>query len=571
MKINEIQEAARKYALQNAINFNGKTNLKAVIGKTIAGLKDKDIDPKLIIKVAKSVCEEINNLSKDEQIKQLNKISPELLKKEKKERHFSLPDLPNAKKGKVITRFPPEPNGYLHIGHAKAAIVDYEYAKTYDGKLILRFDDTNPENAEFEFYEAQKKDLKWLGINWDVEYNTSDNLETHYKLAEQLINQGDAYLCNCSSEQIKKGRFKGIECNCRSNDPELNIEIWKKILNLSAENYVLRLKAEMKSVNTAMRDPTLFRIINKPHPLHKDKYNLWPTYDFAGAIEDSISGVTHPFRTKEYELRDECYFYLLDKLKLRKPYLLEFARLSIEGMPVSKRKIKPLIDKGVVLGYDDIRLPTLRGLEKRGIKPKAIKQFIISQGISKVESNVSISLLESENRKLLDPDTKRYFFIKDPIKLIIVNAPKLKKSIRLHPKNQKLGTKKIETNNIFYIPKDDVKNLKIGSIFRLKDLFNVKVKKINEEIHAEYISDELIEDSTKIQWTTEEYIKMEIFIPKKLFINGKFNKNSLEIAKGFAEKEVEKLKTNDIIQFERFGFVRIEKNNNKIVGYFTHK
>ena len=298
MKTNEIREIAKKYALQNAINFKGKANPKAVAGKIIAELKDGNISPKEIFEIANKVCLEISKIPLEKQIKELENISPELLIKEKKIRDFSLPNLPNAEKEKVITRFPPEPNGYLHIGHAKAAIVDYEYSKKYNGKFILRFDDTNPENANLEFYESQKKDLKWLGIEWDIEYNTSDNLKTHYKFAEQLIIQNDAYLCNCSPDQIKKGRYNKISCKCRNNTPNENLSIWKQILNSSQHNYVLRLKGDMKSVNTAMRDPTLFRIINKTHPLHKDKYHVWPTYDFAGAVEDSISGVTHPFRTK---------------------------------------------------------------------------------------------------------------------------------------------------------------------------------------------------------------------------------------------------------------------------------
>ena len=571
MKTNEIREIAKKYALQNAINFKGKANPKAVAGKIIAELKDSKISPKEIFEIANKVCVEISKIPLEKQIKELENISPELLIKEKKIRDFSLPDLPNAEKGKVITRFPPEPNGYLHIGHAKAAIVDYEYSKKYNGKFILRFDDTNPENAHLEFYESQKKDLKWLGIEWDIEYNTSDNLETHYKLAEQLINQNDAYLCNCSPDQIKKGRFNKINCKCRDNTPNDNLSIWKQILDSSKHNYVLRLKGDMKSVNTAMRDPTLFRIINKTHPLHKDKFHLWPTYDFAGAVEDSISGVTHPFRTKEYELRDECYYYLLEKLNLRKPCLLEFARLSIEGMPVSKRKIKPLIDNKQVYGYDDIRLPTLRGLDKRGILPESIKNFIFSQGISKVESKTSFSMLEAENRKILDPITKRYFFVKDPIKLIVENAPKIKKLIKLHPKNKELGNRTIETNKIFYIPKEDIEKLQNGDIFRLKDLFNVKIKKINQEIEGEYVGDNLIANSAKIQWTTEKYIKINIQIPKILFIKDVYNDKSLENIEGFAEYGITDLNNNEIIQFERFGFVKIEKKNDKIMGYFTHK
>jgi len=571
MNIEIIKQTARKFSLQNAVQFNGKANVKAVIGKVIAALKQEGIPPKEIIPIVNSEVEIINKLSLNEQISELKKIAPELLIKEKKERDFSLPQLPNAEQQKVVTRFPPEPNGFLHIGHAKAVIVDFEYAKMYDGKFILRFDDTNPENAQIEFYDAQKKDLEWLGIEWDDEYNTSDNLNKHYELAEQLIKQGDAYVCQCSSEIIKDCRFKGIECECRNNPIENSLDTWKGMINSAIDGRILRLKGDMKCANTAMRDPSLFRIIEKPHPLHGDKYRVWPTYDFAGAIEDSISGVTHPFRTKEYELRDECYYKLLDLLKLRKPHLMEFSRLSIHGMPVSKRKIKPLIENGLVDGYDDIRLPTLRGLKKRGILPEAIKQFVFSQGISKVESTVDFSLLESDNRKILDPITKRLFFVENPVKLIIDNAPDVEKIIKLHPTNETLGSRKIKTNGEFFISKFDVNNIDIDEIFRLKDLYNVKIKEKNEIIVGEYLGDELISDTSKIQWTTNKFIRMKVFIPGLLFEKNEFNPNSLKEIKGFSEEEVVNLDSGEIVQFERFGFVRIEKKDKTFVGYFAHK
>lgn len=571
MSSEKIQKTARKFALQNAIQFNGKANEKSVVGKVIAAFKKEDLSPKDIIPVVSSAVEQVNRIPLSEQISELKKTAPELLQKEKKERDFSLPELPDAEKGKVVTRFPPEPNGYLHIGHAKASVVDYEYAKMYDGKFILRFDDTNPENAQLEFYDVQKEDLRWLGIEWDEEYHTSDHLEKHYKLAEKLIKQKDVYVCVCPPDAIKDGRFQGSECDCRDVSTEKNLYLWNDMISSSVEGAVLRLKGDMKSVNTAMRDPTLFRIIDKPHPLHGDKYRVWPTYDFAGAVEDSLSGVTHPFRTKEYELRDECYFRLLELLKLRKPHLMEFARLSIEGMPVSKRKIKPLIDKGIVSGYDDIRLPTLRGLKKRGILPETIKQFVFSQGISKAESSAAFSLVEAINRKLLDSAAKRYFFVQDPIKIVVENAPAMKKTISLHPTDEKLGSRVIKTGNIFFVPKTDMKNLNIGDIFRLKDLYNIMITKKNKEINAEYAGEKLIPDSAKIQWTAENFIKMIVFIPGILYQNDKYNPNSLEKVEGFAEDAVSQLETGEIVQFERFGFVRIERQNNNIIGYFAHK
>jgi glutamyl-tRNA synthetase len=571
MSNEKIRKTARIYALQNAVQFNGQANPKAVIGKVIAVLQKEGYSPKELIPVINTVTKEVNKLSFDDQKDELEKIAPELLIKEKKERDFSLPELPNAEKGKVVTRFPPEPNGYLHIGHAKAAIVDYEYSRMYNGKFILRFDDTNPENAHLEFYDAQKQDLLWLGLEWDEEYNTSDNIEKHYKLAEQLIKQEHAYVCTCDSSYIKECRFNGKECDCRCIDSGESLDIWKEMISSSIDGAILRMRGDMTCDNTAMRDPTLFRIIEKEHPLQGDKYRVWPTYDFSGAVEDSVSGVTHPFRTKEYELRDECYYKLIDLLGIKKPYLMEFARLSIEGMPVSKRKIKPLIEKGDVLGYDDIRLPTLRGLKKRGILPQAIKRFVLEQGISKVESTVTFGILEAANRKIIDPIAKRYFYVSNPIKLIVENAPQKKKVINFHPRDKNLGGRIIKTDNTFYVEKLDMKKLRIGDIFRLKDLYNVKIKEKNDKIVGDYSGDELIPDSLKIQWTTDKYVKLGVFVPHLLFTGGKFNKNSLEKINGYAEEAAAELKTDEIVQFERFGFVRIENIDNKIKGFFSHK
>lgn len=571
MVAKKIENIAHKYALQNAIQFDGKADVKAVIGKTIAVLKEDRFSPNDIIPIVRSVVDTVNCLSLEEQITELQNLAPELLIKEKKNKEIVLPSLPNAVRGKVVTRFPPEPNGFLHIGHAKAAIVDQEYARMYDGKLILRFDDTNPENAQLEFYNAQKEDLQWLGIEWDEEYNTSDHLEQHYKLAEQLISQGDAYVCKCPLEDIKHGRFYGKECMCRRTSCGENVDIWKDMISSSTiEGAILRLKGDLTCTNTAMRDPTLFRIIETEHPIQGSKYRVWPTYDFAGAIEDSLSGVTHPFRTKEYELRDECYFYILNLLNLRKPHLMEFSRLSIEGMPVSKRKIKPLIDTGKVTGYDDVRLPTLRGLRRRGILVETIKQFVISQGISKAESSVTFDQVEAINRKIIDSRAKRYFFVPQPVKLIVENAPTKTITLKLHP-TEKLGEKTITTNNTFFISDNDAQKLKIGDIFRLKDLYNVKIKEKNDKIIAEFAGENLLPDTDKIQWTTKNYVPFTVYRPHPLFINKKYNENSLEKIEGYAEEAIKGLKTDEIIQFERFAFVRIEKKDGNLIGFFTHK
>lgn len=571
MTTEKVLREARKFALQNAVQFHGKANEKAVAGKVIAALKKDGVSPTQILPVVSSVVQEVNRLSVEEQTAELEVLAPELLLKEKKERDFSLPDLPFAEKGKVVTRFPPEPNGYLHIGHAKAAVIDCEYARLYDGKFILRFDDTNPENAQLEFYEAQKEDLRWLGIEWDREYHTSDNIEMHYRLAEQLLHQGDVYICQCSSEAIKGGRFNSKACSCREeNTGEKALDLWREMLTAPEVGGILRLRGDMASENTAMRDPTLFRMIEQPHPLTDKKYHMWPTYDFAGAVEDSLSGVTHPFRTKEYELRDPVYFRILSVLKLRQPHLMEFSRLSIEGMPVSKRKIKPLIEKGLVSGFDDVRLPTLRGLKRRGIVPEAIKQFVLQQGFSKVESVVDFSLVESVNRKYLDPRVKRYYYVPNPVRLIIDDAPKKTVKLHLHP-DASMGERTIHTGATFYIPREDAQKMKTGDVFRLKGLYNVRITKTGEPMTGAYAGEELISETAKIQWVTDDHVPLKVIIPGLIFINETFNPDSLHEMHGYAEHAVSALPEGDIVQFERVGFVRLERQQKEFVGIFTHK
>ncbi len=571
MSAQSIQREARRFALQNAVLFDGKANEKAVVGKVIAALKKEGVSPAEIIPVVSQVVAQVNSMTLEDQLAELTTLSPELLQKEKKEKDFSLPPLPSAEKGQVVTRFPPEPNGYLHIGHAKAAIIDSEYAKMYDGKFILRFDDTNPENALIEFYDAQKEDLHWLGVEWDTEYHTSDHLQKHYTLAEQLINQKDAYICKCPPEVIREGRFHAKTCPCQEEfTGPTGLDLWKQMLASNEVNWILRLHGDMNSENTAMRDPTLFRVITKQHPLTGDRYHVWPTYDFAGAVEDSISGVTHPFRTKEYELRDEVYFRILRLLKLRTPHLMEFSRLSINGMPVSKRKIKPLIEQGLVSGFDDVRLPTLRGLKRRGIVPEAIKQFVLQQGFSKVESIIDFSLVESVNRKYLDPRVKRYYFVPDPVQLKVKNAPEKTVQLPLHP-DATMGNRTIHTASTFFIPRLDVQMMKENDVFRLKGLYNVKIKKINGIIQGDYQGEELIPETAKIQWTTNDHIPLKIVAPGLLFTGETFNPDSLHELNGYAEKGIVDLPSGEIVQFERVGFVRLEKQKTGINGFFAHK
>ncbi len=402
MSEKDLETLIFKIALDNALNYGGKTREKNILSKLMGLLHEKEKSIHEYIKIIKKVVEKVNSMGLEKQKELLNSIlkTPiDILIKEKETKDgwsYPLPPLEDIDNEIVVTRFPPEPNGYLHLGHAKAAIIDYSYAQFYNGKFILRFDDTNPLNEKIEFYEIQKKDLKWLGIKWDEEYRTSDNLLNHYKYAIQLISEDHAYICDCPHANIKKNRYEGKECQCRNNSVSTNLRKWDDMQNSTPQSMILRFKGDMNSQNSAYKDPTLFRILdveNNPHPIHKNRFSVWPTYDMYACIEDSTSGVTHPFRTKEYELRDRIYFSILKSLKLRIPKLSSFSRLNMKGAPTSKRKIKDLIERNIVKGWDDPRLFTLIALRRRGIKPDAIKKFIYNIGCSTTESLFKIELL----------------------------------------------------------------------------------------------------------------------------------------------------------------------------------
>src|SRR3989454_11164167 len=431
------------------------TRIDAVISKVIGTRPELRERIKEVIPLISDVVKEVNKLSMPVQKAELEKEFPELLVVKPKQERSGLPPLEGAVHGKVVTRFPPEPNGYPHIGHAKAAIIDEEYAHMYDGRLILRFDDTNPLKEKLEYYDAIAEGLKWLGVKPNIVKNTSDDIDLLHSYGRKLIELDGAYVCTCSQNTIHDLRGKGLPCECRQ-DPAIALERVEKMFgDLYDQNEaIVRFKGDMADQNTAMRDPALFRIIEGEHPKLGNKVRVWPTYDFAAPIEDSIDGVTHALRTKEYELRNALYFAILERLKLRKPHLIEFSRLEFEGIPVSKRKIRPLIDNGTIKSWDDPRLPTLAAFRKRGFVPEAIRKFVLSLGFTLAETKPPFEALEAFNRKIIDPISPRLFFVRDPVQLQVQNGSSKDVTLSNHP-SINLGHRKIRVSNSFYISGDD--------------------------------------------------------------------------------------------------------------------
>ena len=566
----EIRKEIRKMALQNAFEHGGQTQDKIILGKILGTKPEFRTKVKEVSIEISEIVAVVNQLSSEEQQKELEENFPDALApKEKIEEREGLPELKDAVQGKVVTRFPPEPNGYPHIGHAKAAIINSEYAKMYGGKFILRMDDTNPEAERMEYHAAIKVGLEWLGIEFDQVKSTSDDMELFYEKGMELINSGKAYICTCKREDISQNRRERKDCKCSMEDIGNNNKNWEKMQNkFKPGEAIVRFRGDMKADNAVMRDPVLLRIIDEKHYTVGDKYRIWPSYDFAVAIEDSIDGVTHAFRSKEFELRKELIDAILDALGMRKPQQGFFSRLEFKGMPISKRIIKPLIEEGKVSWYDDPRLPTLEALRRRGIKPEAIRKFIMSLGLTKANTLAPFDALESFNRKFVDGNSMRLFMVKDAKKLKIKNLSTSVIEIPNHPIND-MGKRKIKITENFYISGDDADSIREESTIRLLGLGNVKIKKIGTEFEGEFEGEGDSANILKIQWVPQETAhEIKMIIPKILFNDEEFNEDSLEELDVYTEPQYLQLKEGEEIQFVRFGYCRKDSQNQAI---FTHK
>ncbi len=555
MLSDESLKEIRKLALKNAIDY-GKADDKSVLSKAISKIPQKDRNIPEIREAVSHTVLEINSRGKEDLEAEYAQYKNEFddYEKARAERTSKVNmTLEGVSEGNFVTRFPPEPSGYMHIGHAKAVFLESEFVRIYKGKLWLYFDDTNAEKEKQEFVDAFKVDLKWLGIAFDKEYYASDNIERMYEYAEELINKNGAYVCLCSAEKVKDMRSKRIGCEHKLQDAGQNLEQWKKMLGREFEENqaILRFNGKIDSLNTAMRDPTLFRIKKHVHYRQGDKYIVWPTYDFNTPIMDSLNEVTDALRSKEYELRDELDYALLDLLGLRKPHIRSFSRFEIIDNNTHKREIRALISEEKLHSYDDPRLVTIEGLRNRGITPEAIKEFVLKSGMSKVESKVSMDVLLAENRRVIDGNSMRLFAVEDPIELVVAKG-NAKSKLKLHP-NKDAGFREYELDGSFYISKKDVGN---GKELRLKDLYDVKIVSHSEdEIIAERV--EGVKPAKIVQWVPKNDNRQCVLVYiGNLMKDGAFNPESLKKVNALAEGYVDRLNEGDTVQFERIGYFK---------------
>ncbi|MFC1728269.1 glutamate--tRNA ligase [Nanoarchaeota archaeon] len=555
-----MEKTIRKYALQNAIRFDGKANPGNIIGKVIGDnpkLKDKMKD---VVKDIQGIVKEVNSMSVEEQTKELKKLAPELLEEKKVEKK-DLKELPNAKKGKVVMRFEPSPSGALHIGHACVLNLNSEYCKRYDGKLILRISDTNPENIYEPVYELIPENANWLtGNNVSEVVFQSSRLGTYYDAAEKLIDMGKAYVCRCDPEEFRKLIFKKKACKCRSNSIEENHQLYDRMFSdLKPGEAVIRIKTDIDHPNPALRDWPAMRINLHEHPKTGTEHRVWPLMNLAVAVDDHEMGVTHTIRAKDHIDNERKQSYVFDYMGWKMPEHVYVGRINFEDMAVSSSETRKLIDYKKFEGWDDIRLPFLPALKRRGYRPEAFLKYTIDGGVTQNDKTVSkeeyFKSLNHFNKEVIEPKAYRYFFIKDPVKIKVEGAQEQLVELDLHPDNKK-GGRKFKTSEEFYIEKEDLKEFKDGELIRLMDCLNF-IKQKNKFVFDSIDYTKFKEEGKKIiHWLpVNETIKVSLLMEDNKLVNG------------IAEKGVDKIKTDSVVQFERLGFCRCDSKSKFWFGH----
>ncbi|XP_043399569.1 bifunctional glutamate/proline--tRNA ligase isoform X5 [Chelonia mydas] len=506
---------------------------------------------------------------------------------EKKQDVGKFVELPGAEMGKVIVRFPPEASGYLHIGHAKAALLNQHYQVNFKGKLIMRFDDTNPEKEKEDFEKVILDDVAMLHIKPDQFTYTSDHFETIMKYAEKLIQEGKAYVDDTPAEQMKMEREQRIESKHRNNSVEKNLQMWEEMKKGTecGQMCCLRAKIDMNSNNGCMRDPTLYRCKNQPHPRTASNYNVYPTYDFACPIVDSIEGVTHALRTTEYHDRDEQFYWIIEALGIRKPYIWEYSRLNLNNTVLSKRKLTWFVNEGLVDGWDDPRFPTVRGVLRRGMTVEGLKQFIAAQGSSRSVVNMEWDKIWSFNKKLraickkvIDPVAPRYTaLLKDEV--VTVNVPEAleeMKEVAKHPKNADVGLKPVWYSSKVLIDGADAETLTEGETVTFINWGNIIITKIHRNSSRKIVSIDAklnmenkdYKKTTKITWLAEtphaplipavcvnyDHLITKPVLGKDEDFKQYVNQNSKQEELMLGDPCLKELKKGDIIQLQRRGF-----------------
>ncbi len=574
----EIDDLIRKHALMNAIRHGGRSEVQPVLGRILADRKELRSRVDEIAKQVHKIVEEVNLMSLSEQRETVEESWPSLLEERRvKKTEKGLLPLSNANKfNQIVTRFSPNPDGALHLGSSRAIILSHDYAEKYDGKFLLRFEDTDPKGKPpiLELYAAIREDLSWLGCDPDEEIIQSDRLPIYYDLAKKILALGHAYVCECSPADFRIRILENKPCPCRDGTTEQNLKRWGKMFTKDyAEGAaVVRIKTDLNHPNPAVRDWPAIRIIDTeryPHPRTGDRYRVWPLYNFACGIDDHLLEITHIIRGKEHLTNEVRQRYLYNHLGWEYPVAIHYGRLKIVGSVLSKSKILAGVRDGTYEGWDDPRLATLSALRRRGITAEAIRKMIYEVGPNPIDATLSWKTLYSHNRKIIDGIADRYFFVSNPIEMTVSGIPgNFSAKLPLHPDHEERGhriLKVVPEHGVysFHLSSSDLKHLVEGKTVRLIGLFNVQVNRSNEDVDASFISESYEEarrsGTQLIHWIPGETgVGTNVLMPDN------------SVTTGLSENSVHRLKPDQIVQFERFGFVRVDSIGETLSARFAH-
>ena len=549
------REKIRVFALQNAVKFKGTASKGPIIGKAMGSMPEWRQKKDELAALVDEVIEEVNSLSPEEQQRQLEYSGVE---EQKKEKQTGLKELKNAERGKVVMRLAPSPSGPFHLGHAITGNLTSLYTEKYEGTFILRIEDTNSDNIYPPAYEQIPRDADWVFGNVSEVWIQSDRLEIYYQYVKRLIEGGHAYVCTCSPEAFKAKSDAREDCPCRSCDVEEHLGRWQKMLDggFAQGEAVLRFKADMTHPNPAMRDFPLARINETPHPRQGTKYRVWPLMNLSVTIDDIEAGMTHIIRGKDHADNAKRQELMHKALGNPIPETYFAGRIKFIGLELSCSKTKKKIEEGVYDGWEDIRLPFMQPLRRRGYQPGAFKRYALEMGLSKADKTVDadefFASINAYNKEIIEPIAKRFFFVKDPVQINVKGAPGNKVTMDLHP-DMGDGQRVCVLKESLLISEDDRGALDKESICRLKDGCTITGWK-TDDYTAEFEAGDYHAFRDKggklvIHWlpAEEEHVRVEVMMPDKT------------LAKGLGEKHLaDHVSVGDIVQFERFGFCRLD-------------
>jgi glutamyl-tRNA synthetase len=557
----DLEATIRKYALQNAVLYSGKANPKAVQGKVLAESPELRSRVKEVLPLIASIVDEVNSLAPEVQHKQLEDIDASMLKREKTERRVGLPELPGMERGKVVMRFAPGPSGPLHLGHTRVAILNDDYCRNYDGKFINRMEDTNPDKIDPNAYDMIPEDLEWLGVKVHETVVQSDRFELYYDIARKLIDMGKAYVCTCPAEDWRALKEKGQPCPHHDEDVATTMDKFERMLagDYEEEKAIFVVKTDLHHPNPAIRDFVGLRIVKStPHPLKGDKYCLYPMMNFSVAIDDHYLGLTHVLRGKDHLNNTQRQAYLFQYFGWKVPHYTHYGLVSVPDAILKTSTVGKGIKTGEYSGWDDVRLGTVRALAKRGFRPEAIRNYWVDCGIKETDVEFSWDNIYAYNKAIVDKTANRYFFVWDPVPLQICGVNELHAKAPRHPDHPELGNREFQLNSpiiIHVVEKDLNAAMEAGKV-RLKDLGNVEFRSGKALYQGNDLS-VLKEGYRIIHWVPDNCTPATVIMPTG------------EKKDGFVETMPQD-EEGKVVQFERFGFVKVEKVAPKLLAYFTH-